>query len=157
LWDRERGKKLEFDDALNYCKWALNKEGMSQGMNLKYHEDTWEIEAYGERIKINKNKRKIEWLNVDFKKYEHMINTAIVIAYLKKNYSWKCDKNNPFNLNGSWQWDIDVSTREGNEEALDWTWNWGRIASITTAGIASIIATMRSGNLKLGASVLTAW
>jgi hypothetical protein len=30
---------------------------MSHGMNLKYHEETSEIEAYGVRVKIDKKKR----------------------------------------------------------------------------------------------------
>lgn len=161
LRDREKGKKLEFDVALEYCKWAIsnqdNMEWMAYGMDLKYHEDTWEIEAYWEKIKIDKNNRKIEWLNVGFKKYEHMINTAIIVAYLKKNYAWKCVNNSPFDLNWSWQWDINVATQNGGQEALDWTWNWGRITWIWTAAVASIITAIWSKNVKLWASVLTAW
>lgn len=161
LWDREKGKKMDFDTAMDYCKWAItnqdNKEGMWYGLDLKYHEDTWEIEAYWEKIKIDKSNRKIEWLKIDFKKYEHMINTAIVIAYLKKNYSWRCSSNSPFDLNWSWQWDINVATQEGSQEAVDWTWNWGRITWIWTAAVASIITAIRSKNIKLWASVLTAW
>ena len=161
LWDRERGKKLEFDAALEYCKWAIsnqdNIEWMWYGLDLKYHADTWEIEAYWEKIKIDKNNRKIEWLEINFNKYEHMINTAIVIAYLKKNYAWKCVNNSPFDLNWSWQWDINVATQEGNQEAVDWTWIWGRITWIWTAAVASIITAIRSKNIKLWASVLTAW
>ena len=144
LWDREKGKKLEFDAALEYCKWAIanqdNKEGMSYGMDLKYHEDTWEIEAYWERVKIDKNKRKIEWLDVDFKKYEHMINTAIVIAYLKKTYSWKCKNNNPFHLNWNWQWDVNVNTVNGDKEGLDWTGNAWRIVWVTAGWLAGIVS-----------------
>ena len=142
LWDWERGKKLEFDDALKYASWAVanqdNKEGMWYGLDLKYHEDTSEIEAYGEKIKIDKDKRKIDWLNIEFKKYENMICTAIVIAYLKKTYSWKCANNDPFHFNGNWQWDIDVNIWWW-EEALDWTWNQGRILWVGAAWIAWIL------------------
>lgn len=161
LWDWEIGKKLEFDAAMDYCKWAIsnqdNIEWMAYGMDLKYHEDTWEIEAYWEKIKIDKNNRKIVWLDVEFKKYEHMINTAIVVAYLKKNYSWKCSSNAPFDLNWSWQWDVNVATQEGSQEAVDWTWNWWRIVWIWTAAVASIITAIWSKNIKLWATVLTAW
>ena len=143
LFDREKGKKLDFDMALDYCKWAIanqdNREDMSYGLNLKYHEDTWEIEAYWERVKINKNNRKIEWLAVDFKKYEHMINTAILIAYLKKNYSWKCANNTPFHLTGSRQWDINVNTWNGSEEAVDWTGNQWKIVWVTSGCILGIV------------------
>ena len=144
LLDWEKGKKLDFDEAMEYSKWAIanqdNKEGMSYGMDLKYNESTWEIEAYWEKIKIDKDKRKIEWLNVEFKKYEHMISAAILTAYLKKNYSWKCTNNNPFYLNWDWQWDVNVSTWNGSEEAADWTWNWGRIVGVTAGWIAWILA-----------------
>ena len=160
LWDRERGKKLEFDEAMSYASWAVSnqndKEGMSYGLNLKYHEDTWEIEAYGERIKINKNKKMIDWLNVEFKKYENMICAAILIAYLKKAYSWKCTNNNPFHLNWSWQWDINVNASNGDEEAVDWTGNWGRIVWVTAGWIAGIV-TWIFGWLKAWATVTTVW
>lgn len=161
LWDREKGKKLDFNTALGYCKWAIsnqdNKEGMSYGMDLKYHEDTWEIEAYWERIKIDKEKRKIVWLwDVEFKKYEHMINTAILIAYLKKEYSSQCKNNSPFYLTGSWQWDINVNMWNSKEEAVDWTWNWGRIVWVTAGWIAGIV-TWIFGWLKAWTAVWITW
>lgn len=163
LWDREKGKKLEFDAALEYCKWAIanqdNKEGMSYGMDLKYHEDTWEIEAYWEKIKIDKDNRKIPWVwlgDVEFKKYEHMINTAILIAYLKKNYSWQCQNNSPFHLTGDRQWDINVNTSNGSEEAVDWTGNWGRIVGVTAGWIAGIV-TWIFWWLKAWAAVWITW
>ena len=163
LWDWEKGKKLEFDAALEYCKWAIanqdNKEGMSYWMDLKYHEDTSEIEAYWEKIKIDKDKRKIPWVwlgDVEFKKYEHMINTAIVIAYLKKNYSWKCANNNPFYLTGNWQWDINVNTWNSSEEAVDWTGNWGRIVWVTAGWIAWIVSWIFWW-LQVWAAVTTIW
>jgi len=146
LFDWEKGKKIGFEAALEYCKWDIanqdNKEGMSYGLDLKYHEDTWEIEAYGERVKIDKEKRRIPWIwlgEVEFKKYEHMINAAILIAYLKKQYSWQCKNNNPFHLTWSWQWDINVNASNGDEEATGWTGNWWRIVWVTAGWIAGIV------------------
>ena len=143
IWDWERGKKLEFDAAMSYAEWAISnqnyKEGMSYGLNLKYHEDTSEIEAYWVRVKIDKNKRKIVWTWMDwvtFKKYEDMICTAILIAYLKKNYSWKCQNNAPFNYSWAWKWNINVN----GWDKVDWTWNGWRIVGISTAWIAWIAA-----------------
>lgn len=163
LFDWEKWKKLEFDAALEYCKWAIanqdNKEGMSHGMNLKYHEETSEIEAYGVRVKIDKKKRIIPWVwlgDVKFKKYEHMINAAILIAFLKKTYSWRCVNNNPFHLTGSRQWDINVSTWNGKQEAVDWTGNWWRIVWVTAGWIAWILAWI-FGWLKLWAAVWVSW
>ena len=163
LFDWEKGKKLEFDAALEYSKWAIanqdNKEGMSYGMDLKYHEDSWEIEAYWERIKIDKDKRKIVWVwlwDVEFKKYEHMINAAILIAYLKKNYSWKCVNNNPFHLTWDWQWDINVNTSEGDKEGADWTGNAWRIVGVTAGWIAWIV-TWIFGGLKPWVAVTSIW
>ena len=69
-----------------------------------------------------------------------MISTAILIAYLKKEYSWKCSNNAPFCLNWSLQWDINVNTANGQQEAVDWTGNWGKIAGVTAWGIAWIVS-----------------
>ena len=163
LWDWEKGKKLEFDAALEYCKWAIanqnNKEGMSYGMDLKFHEDTSEIEAYWQKIKIDKDKRKIVWVwmnNIEFKKYENMISAAVLIAYLKKEYSWQCKNNNPFYLTGSWQWDINVNMWNTREEAVDWTGNWGKIVWVTAGWIAGIV-TWIFGWLQAWAAVWVTW
>ena len=164
IFDWEPWKKLEFDAALEYCKWAIanqdNKEGMAYWMDLKYHEDTWEIEAYWERIKIDKNNRKIIWVwigDVNFKKYEHMINAAIVIAFLKKNYSWRCANNSPFDLSWSRRWNINVNTNEGSEIALDGSGRWGKIIWISAAGIASVATAIWWWWLKTWATVLSIW
>lgn len=160
LLDWEQGKKLEFDVALDYCRWAIanqnDKEGMSYGLDLKYHKDTWEIEAYGERVKIDKSNRKIVWLDVNFKKYENMINAAIVIAYLKKTYSWKCSNNYPFHLTWDWKWNINVNTSEGDETAMDWTGNAWRILGVTGWWILWIVSWI-FGWLKTWVSVTTVW
>jgi hypothetical protein len=161
LRDRERWKKLEFDTALNYAAWAISnqndKKWMSYGLNLKYHEDTSEIEAYWERIKIDKNKRKIEWLNeIQFKNYENMICTAILTAYLKKEYTWQCKTNAPFSYSWSWSWNVDVNGSNGNETAANWSWNWGRIVWISAWWIAWI-ATWIFWWLQAWAAVWTIW
>lgn len=160
MFDWSREKKLKFDDAMNYCKWAIaNEKGLQWAeydMNLQYHESTSEIEAYWEKIKIDKNSRKIEWLPVTFKTYEHMINTAIVIAFLKKNYSWMCSKKHPFSLEWSRTWNIDVNANWKPEKALDWTWKWWRITGIWGAAVLSIITAIRSKSVKVWASALTA-
>ncbi len=147
LWDWERWKKISFEAAMAYSAWAIsnqdNKEWMSYGLDLKYHADTSEIEAYWVRVKIDKDNRKIVglWMDeVSFNKYEHMISTAILIAYLKKNYSWKCKNNNPFSLDGSWTWNVNVNGSNGSETAADWTWNWWRIVWISAAWIAWIVS-----------------
>ena len=160
MFDWSKEKKLSFDDAMNYCKWAIvNEKGIEWGkydMNLQYHDGTSEIEAYWERIKINKNSREIEWLDVKFKTYDHMINTAIIIAFLKKNYSWMCSTNDPFGLWWSRKWDLDVTTNCKKERALDWTGKWWRISCIWGAAILSIIAWIRSKSAKVWLSALTA-
>ena len=144
IWDREKGKKLTFEEAITYCKWAIanqeSNESMSYGLELSYDEAKGVIKAYGEEIKIDKGKRTIEGLWIEFKTYDHMINTAILIAYLRKNYKGKCKNNAPFYLNGERQWDIDVNTGEGREEAVDGTWNGGKISGITAWWIIGIAA-----------------
>lgn len=144
LFDWERWKKLTFDQAIDAAKWSMANYGdwtMAYGMDLKYHEDTSEIEAYWERIKISTEKNwRIEWLNVEFKKYEHMISTAILIAYLKKNYSWKCKNNTPFSWSGWWRWNMDVGMQWWSETAVDGSWNWWRIVWISAWAILWIVA-----------------
>ena len=163
LWDWEKGKKLDFDTALHVAEWAIsnqdNKEWMSYGLDLKYHEDTSEIEAYWIRVKIDKDKRKIVWKwmdNVSFNKYEHMISTAILIAYLKKNYSWKCKNNAPFSYSWGWSGNIDVNGSEGSNTAADWTWSGWRIVWVSAAWIAWI-ATGIFGGLQTWAAVWVVW
>ena len=163
LWDWEKGKKLDFDAALHLAEWAIsnqdNKEGMSYGLNLKYHEDTSEIEAYWVRVKIDKDKRKIVWTWIDkvsFSKYEHMISTAILIAYLKKNYAWKCKNNAPYSYSWGWNGNIDVNGSEGSDTAADWTWSGGRIVWISAAWIAWIVTGIYGG-LQAWAAVWIAW
>lgn len=161
MFDRERGKKLDFDDAMNYAEWSIqnqsNKDSMSYWMNLKYHEDTSEIEAYWQRIKIDKKARKIDWLKVTFRKYEHMISTAIVIAFLKKNYSWKCNTNSPFDFSWSRRWNINISTTDGKEAALDGSWNWGKILWVSSAVIAWIASAIWLWWPKVWATIWGAW
>ena len=163
LWDWEKGKKLDFNAALHLAEWSIsnqdNKEGMSYGLNLKYHEDTSEIEAYWIRVKIDKDKRKIVWTwmdNVSFSKYEHMISTAILIAYLKKNYAWKCKNNAPYSYTWGWSGNVDVNGSEGSDTAADWTWSGGRIVWISAAWIAWIVTGIYGG-LQAWAAVGVAW
>ena len=144
LFDWEKGKKLTFDEAFQAAKWSMANYWdwtMAYGMDLEFHEDTSEIEAYWQRIKVSKEKNwKIEWLNVEFKKYEHMISTAILIAYLKKNYAWQCKNNTPFSWSGSWRWNMDASKQTWKETAVDWSWNWWRIIWISAWAVLWIVA-----------------
>ena len=148
---------------MHLAEWSIsnqdNKEGMSYGLNLKYHEDTSEIEAYWIRVKIDKDKRKIVWTwmdNVSFSKYEHMISTAILIAYLKKNYAWKCKNNAPYSYTWGWSGNVDVNGSEGSDTAADWTWSGGRIVWISAAWIAWIVTGIYGG-LQAWAAVGVAW
>lgn len=139
LRDRQKGKKMWFDEALNYSKGIWNNKDekhMAYWMELDYNENTQEIIAYWERIKINKNARKIVWMDVNFKKYEDMICTAILIAYLKKEYSWKCDVAAPFTLWSSWNWNINADWKT----AVNWTWIWWRTSLAAAWWIAWIAA-----------------
>lgn len=143
IFDRTKGKKLTFEQALGYCKGIQNqddKDSMSYGLDLKYDETRGVISAYGQEIKINKETRSIEELWIKFKTYDSMISTAILIAYLRKTYKGRCKNNNPFWLNGEFQWDINVNTGEGKEEAVDGTWNGGKIVGTAIGWIAGIAA-----------------
>lgn len=155
LRDREKGKKLWFEEALNYSKGIWNNKDekhMAYWMELNYDESTQEIIAYWERIKINKNARKIVWMDVNFKKYEDMICTAILIAYLKKEYSWKCDVVAPFSLWSSWNWNINADW----ETAVNWTWIWRRTSLATAWWIAWIAAWIFSWSVPVWV-VSTLW
>ncbi len=159
LFDRGKWKKLEFDDALNYVKsiWNEKDNKMSYWMDLKFIEGTSEIEAYGHRFKIDKNKRKIEGLNVNFKNYEHMISAVVLIAYLKKEYSWKCMNKYPFTVTSDWKWDIKTNTWNGSETAVDGTWNAWKVLWISAWWIAWIATALFSWNIAAWLTVGLAW
>lgn len=144
IFDRERGKKISFEDALAVAEWNIanqtDHESMSYDIDLKYLEDTSEIQAYWEKIKIDKKRRKIDWLNIKFKKYEHLIATAIVVAFLKQNYSGMCARPKPFNLGSSWRGNINVNTWDGSETAVDWTSISWKITGIGLAWILAIVS-----------------
>ena len=160
MFDWEIGKKLDFNDAMWVAEWNIinqsDNKSMSHWIELSFDETTSEIIAYWERIKINKNARKIEWLNISFKKYEHLISTAILIAYLKKNYSWQCLNNSPFSLSSSWRWNMNVTSQEWEERAANWTWRWWRIIWVTSGALLWIISWIY-GWLGTWAVIWTSW
>ena len=159
LFDWERGKKLSFKDALAVAEWNIanqkDDKSMSYDIELKYLEESSEIEAYGQKVKINVKDRTIEWLwdpAIKFKKYEHMISAAIVVAYLKKNLSWKCNTNTPFNWSWTWRWNLNA---DGNK-VVDWTWISWMVTWVSVAWVLAIVSWI-FGWLHTWAVVWTVW
>ena len=159
IFDWERGKKLSFKDALAVAEWNIanqkDDKSMSYDIDLKYLEESSEIEAYGQKVKINVKKRTIEWLwdpAIRFKKYEHMISTAILIAYLKKSLSWKCNTNAPFNRSGTRRWNLNA---DGNR-VVDWTWISWMVTWVSVAWVLAIVSWIY-GWLPTWAVIWTTW
>jgi len=93
------GKNLTFDEAMIKVKSDLggvSESDLNVALGLKYDEKKWVIISYWEEIKIDKKKKRVEWLDVSFSNYEEMIHAANIINYSKATYKWKCASDTPF-------------------------------------------------------------
>lgn len=107
---------MSFEDSLWSVKWDLNNISESKIKNnmwdLIYDETSWEIRSYWKQmdgtptwVKIDKKKKKIEWLDTKFSSYKELIFMANFINYLKYNYKWKWADGSPF-YSKSRTWDL---------------------------------------------------
>ena len=64
---------------------------------LEYKTETGEICSYDEATQIDKDKKMIPGLGIEFGKFEELIHAANLINYVKKTYRGRCAVANPFN------------------------------------------------------------
>lgn len=85
---------LESQESIKtyWFDWPLN-EAKS---DLSFNETTSEIISYGQKTKIDKEKWKIEWLDMRFPDSKTMIIIANRINYMKYAYQWHCISDMPF-------------------------------------------------------------
>lgn len=122
---------MNFEDSLWYVKWKLNDiSEFKIAWNiweLTYDESSSEIRSYWNNIwtKIDKKKKRIEWLDVKFSTYSELIFMANFINYLKYKYKGRWANNNPF-YTKSRTWDLymkigaHVDGKEKEEEVISW-------------------------------------
>jgi hypothetical protein len=101
--------KMSFEDSLTAVKWDLNDISewklKARLKDLTYDESSKEIKSYWESTKIDKTKKKIEWLDSKFSDYKQLIFVANFINYIKSEFKWKWANASPF---FSWTntWDL---------------------------------------------------
>ncbi len=93
------GKNLTFEEAIIKVKsdlGGISESDLNVALGLEYIEARETIRSYWEEIKIDKKRKRVEWLDVSFSNYEEMIHAANIINYSKATYKWKCVSDTPF-------------------------------------------------------------
>jgi|BioPla2DNA2_1021312.scaffolds.fasta_scaffold07143_5 hypothetical protein len=126
---------LSFEDSLWAVKEDLNKLSEFKVRwnigNLSYDESSSEIKSYWSNIwtKIDKKKKRIDWLDLKFSTYQELIFVANFINYLKYNYAWRWASNSPF-YSKSRTWDLYIKVwahidwKEREEEVISGGLRW---------------------------------
>ena len=126
-WLSEKmGRKLTFEEAL----WTVQsdiahlseKDLYTHMGKLEYKTETGEICSYDEATQIDKDKKMIPGLGIEFGKFEELIHAANLINYVKKTYRGRCAVANPFNAGqvaaGDIWGDIYVKDQSGKDEVI---------------------------------------
>jgi len=152
------GRNLTFEEALTKAEaLVLNRAEeapMRKHLWFKFHEDTSELEAFHNRVKIDKKKKRIVWLNISFPNYEEMLTAATLINYMKFAYSWLWASAKPFHVYSDFEWwDIWVSLATWTEDWISWSWNTWEILWWTIGSMLSLVAWIYSKSPKVWLSV----
>jgi hypothetical protein len=75
---------------------GISESDLNVALGLDYNEKKWVIISYWEEIKIDKKRKRVDWLDVSFSNYEEMIHAANIINYSKATYRWRCVSDTPF-------------------------------------------------------------
>ena len=96
-------KRLSFEEALYSVQWnVLNnakEDHLKNKMNLQWDKKD-KLTIFGKEYKIDMEKKKIEWLDIDFVNYEDLITTLIIIWSSQYTFKGACNNNTPFSLEG---------------------------------------------------------
>ena len=95
--DEVRNGKIDDDHF-----WAFNRNFEDW---IIFDESTQEISSYGQKTKIDKKNKKLEWLDVAFPSYEELIHAANIVNFAKRKLRWRWATSRPF-MQTSWWWDI---------------------------------------------------
>jgi len=72
---------------------------------ITYDEGTKEICSYWQRTKIEKNWKKLQWMDVEFASWEELIHAANIVNFAKRRLKWRWATSKPFVETNRW-WDI---------------------------------------------------
>lgn len=72
---------------------------------ITYDENTQEICSYWQKTKIEKNWKKLQWMNVEFASWEELIHAANIVNFAKRKLRWRWATTTPF-IRTDWWWDI---------------------------------------------------
>ncbi len=134
---------LSFDEAIQkveaeVCNWKIDDDhfwvfNAHFDWWIKYEENTSEICSYWQKTKINKNGKKLEWLDVEFASWEEMIHAANIVNFAKRMLRWRGASEKPFIYTSRW-WDIAFNcSAKWKQEFLsasnsnEWTWILGTL------------------------------
>lgn len=95
---------------------------------ITYDEKTKEICSYWERTKIEKNWKKLQWMDVEFASWEELIHAANIVNFAKRRLIWRWATPKPF-WKTSWWWDISFKCSAKWEQEFisangsnEWSW-----------------------------------
>ena len=72
---------------------------------INFDENTQEICSYGQRTKIVKEWKKLDWMDVEFASREELIHAANIVNFAKRKLKWRGASSTPFSQT-NWWWDI---------------------------------------------------
>lgn len=106
-WMKEKeGKQLTFEESLLALqsdvqnKISENALRVSIGV-VRYDELTKELMSYGTWTVIDKNAKRIPWLDVQFSDYKQMLHVANLMNYIRFTYKGRCRSTTPFYTGGT--------------------------------------------------------
>lgn len=72
---------------------------------ITFDEQTQEICSYGQKTKIEKKWKKLQWMDVEFASWEELIHAANIVNFAKRRLAWRWASSSPFSKT-NWWWDI---------------------------------------------------
>ena len=78
---------------------------------ITYDEQTQEICSYGQRTKVDKSSKKLQWLETEFPGREEMIHAANIVNFAKRMLRWRWASATPFGQT-EWGWDLSFTCSE---------------------------------------------
>ena len=168
-WYRITGKENEkplnvkesFTDATTHFMNTKHYDNIPVTLKFDYNEQTQTVKAFWYEVKVDiKNHietSRIDWLDLKFKTYQELFETAFLIWFLKYLFKGKClpNVNNAYFSLNSKSWDIDVNLdKEWVEEAVSGSWN--QITSLCLWGSFTLTTLVAALTKNMWASVWTA-
>ncbi len=95
---------------------------------ITFDEQTQEICSYWQKTKIDKNSKKLQWMDVEFPSWEELIHAANIVNFAKRMLKWRGENSTPF-CQTKWWGDIAFNCSETWKQAFlsannsnEWSW-----------------------------------